>query len=74
MVLQDNDLGQKHLKQWFWWATHSRLKSKSIDDTMFQYLSPLGWEHINLMGDYVWQQSRKAEEGQFRLLRMFDNP
>jgi hypothetical protein len=36
---------------------------------MLQYLSPLGWEHINLTGDYVWRQNRKIDDGQFRLLR-----
>jgi TnpA family transposase len=45
---------------------------KSTDSTMLQYLSPLGWEHINLTGDYVWQQNRKVEDGQFRPLRMFE--
>ncbi|OAI01501.1 hypothetical protein A1332_17715 [Methylomonas methanica] len=42
---------------------------KPIDDALLQYLSPLGWEHINLTGDYIWRQSRKIEEGQFRPLR-----
>ncbi len=41
-----------------------------IDDGLLQYLSPLGWEHINLTGDYVWRQSRKVEDGQFRPLRL----
>jgi len=30
----------------------------------------LGWEHINLTGDYVWQQSRQVAQGKFRPLRM----
>jgi TnpA family transposase len=25
-----------------------------IPDEYLQYLSPLGWEHINLTGDYIW--------------------
>ncbi len=25
---------------------------------LLQFLSPLGWEHINSTGDYVWRQSR----------------
>jgi len=25
----------------------------ALDDTLLQYLSPLGWEHINLTGDYL---------------------
>jgi TnpA family transposase len=43
---------------------------KSIDDDLLQYLSPLGWEHINLTGDYVWRQNKATEAGQFRSLRL----
>lgn len=43
---------------------------KAIDDRLLQYLSPLGWEHINLTGDYVWRQSRRVEDGKFRQLRL----
>ena len=39
-------------------ATRDR---KGIDDTLLQYLSPLGWEHIILTGDYVWRQSQKLD-------------
>lgn len=45
-----------------------REKGKLPDDGMLQFLSPLGWEHINLTGDYVWRQQRIAEGG-FRELR-----
>jgi hypothetical protein len=44
------------------------------DDSLQQYMSPLGWEHINLTGDYVWRQNRKVDEGQFRPLRKRENP
>ena len=47
-----------------------RETGKAIDDALLPYLSPLGWEHINLTGDYVWRQSRKVEDGQFRPLRL----
>lgn len=47
-----------------------RETGKPIDDTMLQYLSPLGWEHINLTGDYVWRQSKRVEQGEFQPLRM----
>ena len=43
-----------------------------IDETLLPHLSPLGWEHINLTGDYVWQQSKLVEQGRFRLLRTRD--
>ena len=37
--------------------------------TMSHYLSPLGWEHINLTGDYLWRSSAKIGAGKFRPLR-----
>jgi len=45
-----------------------------VDDELLQYLSPLGWEHINLTGDYVWRGGAKVGEGKFRPLRSFPNP
>jgi TnpA family transposase len=40
-----------------------------MDDDLLQFLSPLGWEHINLTGDYVWRSSAKVGAGKFRPLR-----
>ena len=34
-----------------------------------QHLSPMGWEHINLTGDYVWRQNKQVETGRFSPLR-----
>jgi len=42
---------------------------QGIDDTLLQHLSPLGWEHINLTGDYLWRSSAKVGSGKFRPLR-----
>jgi TnpA family transposase len=39
------------------------------DDNLLQHLSPLGWEHINLTGDYVWRQNKRVEQSKFRPLR-----
>jgi hypothetical protein len=33
------------------------------------HLSPLGWEHINLIGDYHWEASATLGLDQFRPLR-----
>lgn len=41
----------------------------AVDDALLQYLSPLGWEHINLTGDYLWRSSAKIGAGKFRPLR-----
>ncbi|HBC9224393.1 TPA: Tn3 family transposase [Enterobacter cloacae] len=46
-----------------------RAHGKALDDTLLQYLSPLGWEHINLTGDYLWRSSAKVGVGKFRPLR-----
>jgi len=40
-----------------------------VDDNLLQYLSPLGWEHINLIGDYSWQQNKLVKQGKFRPLQ-----
>jgi len=44
---------------------------QTIDQALLQHLSPLGSEHINLTGDYVWRQNRKVQPGKFRPLRPF---
>lgn len=55
-------------------ATES-LKNQGIEinPDWYQYLSPLGWEHINLTGDYIWQQSKSIQQGKFRPLRSTQN-
>jgi hypothetical protein len=45
-----------------------REAGEEIDDRLLHYLSPLGWEHINLTGDYVWRQSRKVEDSRLQPL------
>ena len=43
--------------------------NQAIDENLLQSLSPLGWEHINLTGGYVWRQNKSVEQGRFRALR-----
>ena len=49
-----------------------REQGQEIDDDHLQYLSPLGWEHINLTGDYLWKSNVKVGNGRFRPLRRLD--
>jgi hypothetical protein len=42
---------------------------QGVDDTLLRYLSPLGWEHINLIGDYLWRSGVNVGGGKFRSLR-----
>ena len=37
-------------------------------------LTPLGWEHINLPGDYSWRQNKQVEPGDFRPLPPLNRP
>jgi len=48
-------------------------KGEHVDEKFIQYLSPLGWEHIQLTGDYVWQPDKLPDKGKFRPLRSNDN-
>lgn len=47
-----------------------RDKGEPIRDDLIRHLSPLGWEHINLTGDYVWNLNRNVTQGNFRPLRV----
>ena len=41
----------------------------SVDWKLLQHLSPLGWDHIALTGDYSWKPHRSAQGGHFLALR-----
>jgi TnpA family transposase len=49
-----------------------REAGRVIDETLLAHLAQLGWEHINLTGDYIWRQNRSVEHGRFRPLRTHD--
>jgi hypothetical protein len=51
----------------------SARNGQALDPELFKYLSPLGWEHINLTGDYQWKSTRLAQ-GRFRPLRTPNHP
>jgi hypothetical protein len=42
--------------------------SNGVDDGLLQYLSPPGWEPINLTGDYLWRANTRIGAGKFRPL------
>ena len=51
-------------------AAHGlRSNGHAGDNALLQYLSPLGWEHINLTDDYLWRSSAKIAAGKSRPLR-----
>ena len=55
-------------------ATDALCKQAPLDNALLQYLSPLGWEHINLTGDYQWRARSIPPKGRFRPLRLTPAP
>src|SRR5260221_7535929 len=41
-----------------------------IQPELLAHLSPLGWEHIGLTGDYTWHENKRVALGRFRPLRV----
>jgi TnpA family transposase len=46
-----------------------REAGQPVEDSLLTHLAPLGWEHINLTGDYVWHANKRVAKGRFRPLR-----
>jgi hypothetical protein len=46
-----------------------RAKGMDIPEEYLTHLSPLGWEHINLTGDYVWNLKQRISFDNLRPLR-----
>jgi hypothetical protein len=44
-------------------------QQREIDDNLVPHVAPLGWNHINLTGDYVWHANKRVAQGRFRPLR-----
>ena len=43
-----------------------RHQGQAVDDRLLAHLSPLGWEHVNLTGDYAWHANKRVAKGRFR--------
>jgi hypothetical protein len=46
-----------------------RRGGESVPDTLLGHLAPLGWQHINLTGDYLWGADSNVGADGFRPLR-----
>ena len=46
-----------------------RAQGKVTDESLISKLSPLGWDHINLTGDYVWSDALALDADGFMPLR-----
>lgn len=55
-------------------AAESLGKTQAFNRDLLQHVSPLGWEHINLTGDYTWHANKRVAKGGFRPLRTPKTP
>jgi Tn3 transposase DDE domain len=40
-------------------------KYHPLDPSLLKHVSPLGWEHVNLTGDYTWHSNKWVAKGGF---------
>jgi hypothetical protein len=50
-------------------AADELVRSWTVDRALFKHVSPLGWEHVSLTGDYIWHANKRVAKGGFRPLR-----
>lgn len=48
---------------------HIKENGQHVNESLLKHLSPLGWEHINLTCDYVWQRDKLVEKSALRPLQ-----
>jgi TnpA family transposase len=46
-----------------------RKRGEPVREDLIRHLSPVGWEHINLTGDYSWSLNKRVAQGEFHSLR-----
>jgi hypothetical protein len=47
-----------------------RRQGHYIPDDLLPHIAPLGWEHINLTGDYIWKALIASKKISLRTLRL----
>ena len=50
-----------------------RRRGEMIPDALLAHLAPVGWQHINLTGDYLWDADAGLGPDGFRPLRSDSN-
>lgn len=47
-----------------------RARGTAVEDALLSRLSPLGWDHINLTGDYVWSDTLPLDADGYMPLKL----
>lgn len=50
-------------------ATEQRKEQGSLQEELIKYISPLGWEHINFLGEYKFNFKQNTSQNSLRPLR-----
>ncbi len=53
-------------------ADHMRSTGESVPRELLRHVAPLGWNHISLIGDYLWTPIRTPDGG-FRSLNNLED-
>jgi hypothetical protein len=51
-----------------------RRRGEIVPDALLVHIAPLGWQHINLTGDYLWDADAAIGSNGFRPLRGGEAP
>jgi TnpA family transposase len=51
-----------------------RARGEIVPDQLLAHLAPLGWQHINLTGDYLWEVQPRRDADGYRPLRIPAEP
>ncbi len=49
-------------------ADHLRYSVHQVDETLLAHVSPMGWAHIGLNGDYLWENASAPRPDRYRPL------
>lgn len=47
-------------------ADHLRYSGHQIDENLLAHVSPMGWSHIGLTGDYLWESAATSKPDRYR--------
>jgi hypothetical protein len=50
-------------------AVNALRERGAVNDALLGHIAPLGWNHIELTGDYNWHANKRVAKGGFRPLR-----
>lgn len=55
-------------------VTTLRARGEFIDSALLARLAPLGWEHLAITGDYIWEDTPALDADGFRPLTNLSLP